>query len=89
MWITTGSVELPPCKPGMHFDRIPHRMTVDQAYKMHDLIPRVPKDKIKERFDYMEETSDTKDNDILMLCQLVCDLYTKEEILVMYDKIFE
>jgi len=88
MWVTTGSTDLPPCKPGMHFDRIPHRMTVEQAYRMHDLIPRVSKDKIKERFDYMELTSDTKDCDYMMLCQLICDLYTREEILEIYEKIF-
>lgn len=33
LWITTGTTEMKPAQPGLHYDRFPTKMTVENAYK--------------------------------------------------------
>lgn len=89
IWLVTGTTVLPPCVPGEHYDRFPTKMTVEQAYKLHDLVPRVSKEQIKEKFFSLEASSDLKDCDYFLLCQIIVDLYSREEILDIYEKIFK
>ena len=89
LWVTIGTTNIPPCVPGEHYNRFPSKMNLEQAYKLHDLIPRITKDQIKSSFDRLYEASDTKDTDYFHLCQLICELYSRLEILEIYEKIFQ
>jgi len=87
LWITTGTTKLPPVKLGEHYDRFPVRMNMEQCLKLHTLIPRISEDEIKVSYGKIYESSDNKDEDYFHLLQVILDLYTREEILEIYEKI--
>jgi len=67
------------------FLRFPKSVTLDQLLKMAKIVPRVTESMISQRYEYFMQGG--KDN-IYLLGDIINYFYTREEVLLMFDYVF-